>query len=142
MNKNILLQIADTTKEIEDLKRRIAETKKKQEKYAKLIVSDTVKGTRSDGTYGTIKITGIDYKDAGYQEKLLERRLQSMQGLLQKLEKQQAEAEEYIECIEDSRLRQIVRYKCIDGMNWQQVAKQMHSSPDGCRMEFNRLVKK
>ena len=41
MDKNILLQPTETVKEIEDLKRRIADAEKKREQYEKLIVSDT-----------------------------------------------------------------------------------------------------
>lgn len=125
MDKNILLQLTETVKEIEDLKRRIADTEKKREQYEKLIVSDTVKGTRSDGIYGSIKVTGADRRDATYQEMLLARRQDSMRRLLNKLERQRTEAVEYIENLEDSRLRQIARYKYVDGMNWEAVAKKM-----------------
>ena len=97
MDKNILLQLAETVKEIEDLKRRIADAEKKREQYEKLRVSDVVKGTKTEWMInGPIKITGIDMKDVAYQEKLLARRLESMQRLLDKLERQRTEAEEYI----------------------------------------------
>ena len=142
MDKNILLQIAETTKEIEDLKRRIADAEKKREQYEKLIVSDTVMGTRSDGIYGSIKVTGSDQRDASYQARLLARRIESMYRLQIRLEEQKAEAEEYIASIKDSRTRQIARYKCIDGLGWKDIARKMRSTPDGCRMEFNRIVKK
>ena len=141
MDRNILLQLTETIKEIEDLKRRIADAEKKRERYGKLIVSDTVKGTRSDGIYGSIKVTGADRRDATYQEKLLARRLESMQRLLDKLERQRVEAEEYIESLENSRLRQMTRYKYIDGLSWEAVAKKMGSTADACRMEFKRLSK-
>lgn len=141
MDKNIFLQLTETVKEIEDLKRRIADAEKKREQYEKLIVSDTVKGTRSDGIYGSIKVTGADRRDAAYQEKLLARRLESMQRLLDKLERQRVEAEEYIESLENSRLRQMTRYKYIDGLSWEAVAKKMGSTADACRMEFKRLSK-
>lgn len=141
MDKNILLQLTETVKEIEDLKRRIADAEKKREQYGKLIVSDTVKGTRSDGIYGSIKVTGADRRDAAYQEKLLARRLESMQKLLDKLERQRTEAEEYIANLKGSRERQIARYKCIDNLGWQEIAKKMGTTPDGVRMEFNRLFK-
>ncbi|WP_337495814.1 hypothetical protein [[Ruminococcus] lactaris] len=141
MDKNILLQLTETVKEIEDLKRRIADAEKKREQYQKLIVSDTVKGTRSDGIYGSIKVTGADRRDATYQEMLLARRQDSMRRLLNKLERQRTEAVEYIENLEDSRLRQIARYKYVDGMNWEAVAKKMGTTADACRMEFKRLSK-
>lgn len=142
MDKNILLQLAETVKEIEDLKRRIADAEKKREQYEKLRVSDVVKGTKTEWMInGPIKITGIDMKDVAYQEKLLARRLESMQRLLDKLERQRTEAVEYIENLEDSRLRQIARYKYVDGMNWEAVAKKMGTTADACRMEFKRSSK-
>ena len=142
MDKNILLQLAETVKEIEDLKRRIADAEKKREQYEKLRVSDVVKGTKTEWMInGPIKITGIDMKDVAYQEKLLARRLESMQRLLDKLERQRTEAEEYIANLKGSRERQIARYKCIDNPGWQEIAKKMGTTPDGGRMEFNRLFK-
>ena len=142
MGKNILLQLAETVKEIEDLKRRIADAEKKREQYEKLRVSDVVKGTKTEWMInGPIKITGIDMKDVAYQEKLLARRLESMQRLLDKLERQRTEAEEYIANLKGSRERQIARYKCIDNLGWQEIAKKMGTTPDGVRMEFNRLFK-
>ena len=64
-----------------------------------------------------------------------------MRRLLNKLERQRTEAVEYIENLEDSRLRQIARYKYVDGMNWEAVAKKMGTTADACRMEFKRLSK-
>ena len=141
MDKNILLQIAETTKEIEDLKRRIADAEKKREQYEKLIVSDTVKGTRSDGIYGSIKVTGSDQRDAGYQARLLDRRIAAMHRLQIRLEEQKTEAEEYITSIKDSRTRQIARYRCIDRKSWKEIARKMYSTPDACRMDFNKIFK-
>ena len=58
MDKEILVQYAEMVEEIKDIRRRIKELDKYLEHPP--IVADTVKGTRKDGTYGPIKITGID----------------------------------------------------------------------------------
>lgn len=63
LDKEILVQYCEMREEIKDIRRRIGELDKYLEHPP--IVSDTVKGTRKDGTYGPIKITGIP--DPQYQ---------------------------------------------------------------------------
>ena len=65
MDKEILVQYCEMREEIKDIRRRIGELDKYLEHPP--IVSDTVKGTRKDGTYGPIKITGIP--DPQYRRK-------------------------------------------------------------------------
>ena len=56
MTKEVLIQCRDMAEEVKDIQRRIE--KIKEELHRIDIVSDSVKGTRLDGTYGSIKITG------------------------------------------------------------------------------------
>ncbi len=65
MDKEVLAQIVAMKEEIKDLRHRI----KKLDKFLENppIVSDIVKGTRKNGTIGSIKITGIS--DPEYQRK-------------------------------------------------------------------------
>ena len=56
MTKEILIQYSDVAEEVKDIRKRIEKIKK--EIYDIDVVSDSVKGTRSNGTYGSIKITG------------------------------------------------------------------------------------
>ena len=65
MDKEILVQYCDMKEEIKDIRRRIRELDKYLENPP--TVSDTVKGTRKDGTFGPIKITGIP--DPQFQRK-------------------------------------------------------------------------
>ena len=57
MDKDVLVQYREMKKEAKDLRRRIE--KLNQFLADPPIVSDTVKGTRKDGTIGPIKVTGI-----------------------------------------------------------------------------------
>ena len=57
MDKNILVQYCDMKKEIKDIRDRIRKLDKFLENPP--VVSDTVRGSRKDGTIGPIKITGI-----------------------------------------------------------------------------------
>ena len=50
--------------------------------------------------------------------------------------------EEYLKGIDDSRIRQIIRYKYIDGKNWVQIGHLVNTSADAARMELKRFFKK
>ena len=59
MDKDILEQYLEIKGEIRDLKERIDRDQHRLERIkAEGVVSDTVRGTRKDGTIGPIKITG------------------------------------------------------------------------------------
>ncbi len=125
MDKTILIQYCDMKKEIKDIRSRI----KKLDKFLETppIVSDTVKGTRRDGTIGPIKITGIP--EPVYNRKLKLR--QRYQMLLEKREVELLEltcqAEEYIQTIPKSELRIMFRLYYIDGYSYLGVAGRMSS---------------
>ena len=57
MDKNILIQYSDLVEEVKDLRRRIQKIRDDIDKLE--VVSDSVKGTRRDGTIGSITITGF-----------------------------------------------------------------------------------
>ena len=59
MDKAILVEYTAMREEIKDIKRRIRTLEKEIENIT--VVSDSVKGTRPDGTYGSIKITGYPF---------------------------------------------------------------------------------
>lgn len=56
MDKEVLIQHCEMKAEIKDIRSRKEKLEKEIGRLG--IVSDTVKGTRLDGTYGSIKITG------------------------------------------------------------------------------------
>ena len=86
MDKNVLIQYADMQQEVRDIRRRIDEIERKLNRMieSKEMVSDTVKGTRSDGIFGSIKITG--FPDQEYSKKK-----QSLKRLKTKLEQTEEE---------------------------------------------------
>ena len=143
MDKGALLQLSEIKKEIADLEERIHKDERKMEEYSNLVVSDTVTGTREDGTFGPIKITGLDRKHYNRQKMLVCHKREMLKGLREKLLRKEIEAEEYIQTIQDSRLRQILRYRYVDGLTWQQVAKKMKGkcTADSCRMEAQKIFK-
>ena len=60
LSKDILVQYCEMREEIKDLRDRIDRDQRRLERIREEgIVSDTVRGTRKDGTIGPIKITGF-----------------------------------------------------------------------------------
>lgn len=58
------------------------------------------------------------------------------------IEKHKEEVYRYIATVDDSILRQIIKYRCIDLMSWAKVARMIGggNTADGLRMMFNRSI--
>lgn len=139
MDKDILIQYSDMVEEVKDLRRRI---RKLQDDIDKLEpVKDSVKGTRKDGTIGSITISGYPVPVYYRYKNQLEKR----EAALRKKEAELLElvntVEEYITGINDSKMRRILRYRYIDNMSWTKIAFRMGKkyTADGCRMLHNRF---
>ncbi len=116
MDKTILAQYCDMKEEIKDIRTRI----KKLDKFLENppLVSDTVKGTRKDGTIGPIKITGIPDPVYARKQKLRARYQQLLESKEAELLELTCQAEEYIQSIPKSELRIMFRIYFIDGCNY------------------------
>ena len=139
MDKDILIQYSDMVEEVKDLRRRI---EKLQDNIDKLVpVKDSVKGTRKDGTIGSITVSGYPVP-AYYRYK---NQLEKREAALRKKEAELLElvntVEEYITGINDSKMRRILRYRYIDNMSWTKIAFRMGKkyTADSCRMLHNRF---
>ena len=144
IDKNVLEQYSSIKKEIADLERMITESNGKIKKYEKQVVSDTVTGTRADGTTGPIKITGIAQQYIDRENELNEKRVRKMCRNKERLKKLIVEAEEYIENIPDSEIRRIARWRYLEELSWRQVAVRMGKkySEDYCRIKMDRFLEK
>ncbi len=140
VDKDILTQYCDLQEEERDLRQRICRLEDQISHLS--IVSDSVTGTRKDGTIGQIRITG--YPTPEYYRKLglLRRRKGAMEETQQRLLGMLNEVEAFVEGIEDSRLRRIFRYRYVDNMSWLQVAIQMGGkhTADSCRIAHDRYL--
>lgn len=143
MTKDILMQYINLKEEIKDLQRRKFKTNKQINKIKKEgTVIDAVKGTRKDGTFGSIRIEGFPYPK--YDAHIL--RLSEYMTTLEQKELElleiTIEVEKYIDAINDSRMRRIVRLRVIDDLSWVAVANKMGggNTEDGVRMAFNRFL--
>lgn len=146
MDKEILVQYCEMKEEIKDIRRR----KEKLEKEIKGlgIVSDSVKGTRSDGTYGSIKITGYPTPEYYRKKAAIEKLKKMLNAKEAELLELMSQAEEYIESVPKSEVRTMFRLYYIDGLPWWKVAQAMNRmfpkrrmkfTEDGCRMRNNRF---
>ena len=144
IDKNILEQYESIKGEIEDLEKMIENSYKKIRKHEKMIVSDTVTGTRKDLTIGPIKVTGIAQQQIDKENELNEKRIQKLDKFRKKLIKKADEAEEYIQSIADSEIRRISRWRYMEGLEWNQVAVRMGNGYSGtsCRKKMERFLQK
>ena len=109
MTKRRLEQYSSIKAEITELKAKIKEREKSQ-------LTDTVTGSSPEYpfTKHTVTIKGVDYGDD-----FLTQRLEEKMFLL---DEECAYIEKWLDTVEDSLIRRIVRWKYIEGKTWQQVA--------------------
>ena len=145
MDKDILVQYTDLQEEIRDIRRRVERARGQMERLeTEGTVLDAVKGTRQDGTFGSIRIEGFPYADYEKRRRSLQSYLLKLAEMEEKLLELTNQAEEYINSIEDSRMRRIVQYRILDGLSWYEVADRMggKATSDSCRMYFERFLQK
>lgn len=142
MTKHILAQYYDLQEEAKDLRRRI---KKVEDEITKIEEEGTVIDSVTGGYGGTqhFKVEGFPYPE--YSKKKTRRYMYKAQLEMaeEELLELTNEVEEYIQSIEDSRIRRIIRLRYIDNLTWQQVACKIGgmATADSVRMEHNRYLK-
>ena len=145
MDKDILVQYTDLQEEIRDIRRRAERARGQMERMeTEGTVLDAVKGTRQDGTFGSIRIEGFPYADYEKRRRSLQSYLLKLAEMEEKLLELTNQAEEYINSIEDSRMRRIVQYRIMDRLSWYEVADKMggKATSDSCKKYFDRFLKK
>lgn len=150
MDKNILEQYLELKEEIRDLQDRIDRDERRLEKIRKEgVVSDTVKGTRSDGTFGPIKITGYPIPEHNQVKNMIKKRVAKLHILEDDLQNAINEVDEFIGKVPKSDLRMIFRFRYLDDMTWAVVALNMNDrfpkrrikyTEDSCRMRHDRYL--
>ena len=145
MDKDILVQYTDLQEEIRDIRRRVERARGQMERLeTEGTVLDAVKGTRQDGTFGSIRIEGFPYADYEKRRRSLQSYLLKLADMEEKLLELTNQAEEYINSIEDSRMRRIAQYRIMDRLSWYEVADKMggKATSDSCKKYFERFLKK
>ncbi|MEG1705070.1 MAG: DUF1492 domain-containing protein [Clostridia bacterium] len=127
-------KFCDVKKEAEDLYNRIERLTKQTD-----IISDTVQNGVTGHRKNILSITGIDLKRA-YKLELYKNKLKNKYDELLEL---QNEVEDFIEKIEDSQTRQIMRYRYMDSKSWIQIMHKMNYSAEStARMIHDRFLNK
>ena len=149
-SKNILVQYCEIREEIKDLRERIDRDKRRLERLEEEgVVSDTVRGTRKDGTIGPIKITGFPLPEYEETKAMMKKRIAKLGILEDELQEAVSAVDDYIAAIPKSDLRQMFRLYYLDDLTWSQVALNMNArfphkkisyTEDSCRMRHNRYL--
>ena len=134
MNKEILKQYRDMAVEIKDIKRRIHDLWRQINSLG--VVSDSVKGTRRDGTYGSIRITGYPIHEYSKKKESLNKDAELLETKETDLLRLMAQVEKYIESIPNSELRTMFRLYYMDGLTWVQVAHKMNAMYPKRRLSY------
>lgn len=142
MDKNILEQYDDLRREYEDTKKRIAKTERELQIYDnKYQVQDSVNG----GMGGTqhFKIQGFPYPEYYNKRALLTSRRDRLKELESKLAKTLDEVEQFIDSIENSRKRMILKMRYVDSLRWLEIAMKLGpgNTEDSVRVEMSRFLK-
>lgn len=145
MTKDILVQYTDLQEEIKDIRRRIEKTQDRIKKIQQEgTVIDSVTGTRADGTFGHIRIEGFPFANYDRQQTQLYLYLAQMTNMEAELLELTNSVEEYINSINDSRMRRIIQYRILDNLPWCDVAEKIggKSTGESCRKYFERFLEK
>ena len=151
--KGALAEYCDLQQEVKALRGRIDKTRQAIEKMEVdgYVVSDSVKGTRADGTIGNIKITGFPYPEYFEKRDLMRRQVAKLEMIEVDLLEKMNVADDYIQKIDDSKLRQVFTLRYLDEreLTWYQVADIMNRrydkrkkafTEDSCRKLHNRYL--
>ena len=151
MDKNILEQYIELKEEIQDLHDRIDRDQRRLYRINKEgLVSDTVKGTRKDGTFGPIKITGYPIPEYNQVKNMIKKRVAKLHILEDELQEAVNAVDEFIARIPKSDLRMMFRLRYLDDKTWAAVAINMNYrfpkrkikyTEDNCRIRHDRYLK-
>jgi RNA polymerase sigma factor (sigma-70 family) len=133
-----LSQYKAIKKEIEDLNRRINETKES----AEIVLFGTVKGSSKYFPYTPtlFGVAGIDPADATQRQDKVSELLRQREVLRDELLKKQIDIENYIAGIKDSSTRTIFRMYYIDGLSQLQIARKMGYDQSSISQKIRRFI--
>lgn len=144
-----LEQFRHLKKEIKMLEKQIAAYTNQCQTF----VSDSVLGSSPHPPFRPHIITVKSYADADYTDKQNQRNLHS--GKLKTLQEKYTartnalyqsliNIEDFIGSVNNSKVRQILEYRYVNGLSWNSVAKKVYGYPNGntARMAVIRYLKK
>lgn len=124
MTKEELSEIIKLKKEVKQLQGKLRELGYDGDNET--IVSDKVKGSMSEFPFSSRSFNLIGFEQM--TEECIQKRTEIGQKISQKyyeLNCKINKAIDYIHCIDDSEIRQILTYKYIDGLTWEEISEVM-----------------
>lgn len=124
-------------RECEDLKRREAQYSGRGN-----VVRDTVRGSMTEYPYTahTIRIEGVSSRSINTRSRLQRQYSRKRKALMEHT----LRIEHWLETVQDSKIRCIVRYRYMDGLSWSEVSRRVFGkrSANHARMALNRYFTK
>lgn len=138
MTSNQLKQYQSILQELPEIDRKI---KKTEESIEKLMTEGTVVDSVSGGSGGTqhFRIEGMPAKTL--KTKRID--LYVLRATRTRMEAQKREVDDFLNRMDDFRMKRIIRYRFFEGLRWQEVADKMGGSctEDSVKKEFQRFMK-
>lgn len=100
-----------------------------------------VKG--GDGGQQTFHIEGFPVAEEDEAKYLLSKNIRLLEDRRAKAAEQVVEVEQYINTIEDSRMRRMITLRYLDNLSWWKVANRMGNgyTEDSCKKQMERFLK-
>lgn len=145
MDKHILEQYTDLQAEERNLVRRIQslDAQLLNMEMSGYMVADSVTcGRKGKKSLGTRIIKGFPYPEYNRKRELIKTYKMQLELADAKLLELLVQVEEYVESIQDARIRRIMRHRYIDGLSWVKVAYRMggRHTADSCRNAHDRFL--
>lgn len=125
--------------ELGDVAQRIERIMKRKNELAHTLVSDSVEGTREDGTYGPIKIKGLPLPEYEKEVRRLKRMEERYKFLQIEISSRTEAVEEFIETVESPQIRTILRMRYIDRAPWEKISRRFGRSRDWARKSVDNF---
>ena len=123
---------------MEEQAERIERLRRLLRQLSRETVADVASGSRDDLSYGHITVRG----KPGPEYQTVRRSLQEAEEKYLRMECQLLglilTAEDYLETVEQSRLRLVLRLRFIDGLTWEHIGRKTDRTERGCRAMVER----
>jgi hypothetical protein len=141
--KNLLMQYNSMLAEREELQKRIEMLQSRIERINEEgNIRDAVKG--GNGGQQTFRIEGFPVADEDEARYLLNKNIRALRQREHDIEEKVVEVEEFINTLDDSRMRRMITKRFIEGKTWYQVAYEMGEkyTEDSCQKQMERFLNK
>ncbi len=141
--KHVLEQYIDLIQEKEETQKRIDKLNQRLDRINKEgNVNDAVKG--GIGGLQTFHVEGFPVADEEETRYLLSKHIRILEQRKRDIEEKVVEVEQYLNSLDDSRMRRMITKRYIEGKKWYQVSNEMGKqyTEDSCRMDMKRFLEK